>query len=119
MSWKTFRIEDMETVRAIFGDPIDADFTLNWCFCSTSGVHGSYCTIDDEESYFADPERFVREENCGEEHTPTMTITVVKPRVVQIGSGSPEVTPEDLVYLRELVRRTLDGVLESQEGNRS
>ncbi len=106
----------MATVRSIFGDPIHADFTLNWCFCSTSGVHGSYSTLDDEQSYFDDPVKFVKE-NGDEPYEPSITITIVKPRVVQIGSGSPYITEEDIPYLRELVRRTLTGVKRSQKGN--
>ncbi len=106
----------MEMVREIFGDPIHADFTLNWCFCSTSGVHGSYSTLDDEQNYFDDPAKFI-EENGGEPYEPNVTITIVKPRVVQIGSGSPHITEEDIDYLRDLVRRTLKGVKKSQKGN--
>lgn len=110
------KFESMEEVRGLF--PVeDTDFTMNWFFCSTSGIHGSYLTVARLESYFADPDKFDREENGGETFTPSLTILVVKPRVVQIGYGDIQVTKADLPYLRDLVSRTLAGVAKSQEGN--
>lgn len=36
------KFESMDEVRGLF-DPVSrTDFTMNWFFCSTSGVHGSH-----------------------------------------------------------------------------
>ena len=133
MAYNTFIIEDMDFVRSVFGEGDDlleappdyswkafdedprkwVDYTMNWCFCSTSGTHGSYGTIDDE----------MRTINNGpyepdeEEYSNSITVTIVKPRQVQIGSGHITVTREDLLYLNKLVVRTISGVIRSQEGN--
>lgn len=111
------KFESMDEVRGLF-DPVErTDFTMNWLFCSTSGIHGSYLTIVELEEYFADPDRFDREDNGGEAFEPSLTVLIVKPRVVQIGYGDIQVTKADLPYLRDLVSRTLAGVAKSQEEN--
>lgn len=116
--WNTWRIDSVDDVVKVFGLDLNAvDFTLNWCFLSTSGVHGSYCTLDDLQRYFDDPEKFCAEENSGEPYEPNITITIVQPRIVRMGSGSLRIEPTDIPYLRDLVGKTFMGVAKSQIEN--
>lgn len=103
-----FRIEDFEHVRSVFS--ADVDYTLNWVFASTSGIHGSYMTIGDLlqnwDELEADPE---------ESHT--LTITIFQPRIVRVHYGTVEVTKEDLVWLSDQIQKSILGVIRSQQGN--
>lgn len=78
--------EAMKTLREIFPDA-QADEN-NFVLFSTSGVHGSYCTIEDCETK-ADVE--------------TVTFLIIKPRIVQTNYGNcrPE-TPDDFAFLKKL-----------------
>jgi len=78
---------------------------MNWCFLSTSGIHGTYRTLDDIEAPDSDdsPSR--------------ITVLVVAPRMVRCGYGDIEVAGEDVPWLRRLVESTLSAVAESQRGN--
>jgi hypothetical protein len=93
--------DGMGTLRAIFDDT--TDYTMNWLFLSTSGVHGSYTTLDDVE--------------VAEDGTFRITALVVKPRIVQAVYGTITAHVDDIPWLREVVRKTLEGVELSQAGN--
>jgi hypothetical protein len=105
MSGHVAHIPDIDHLRSIFVD--GTDYTMNWLFCSTSGVHGSYDTLDD----------LVWEADDEDEVYTYLTVLVVQPRIVRIHYGSIPVLPEDVPWLREVVKHTLEGVRESQEGN--
>lgn len=85
------------------GFPPDTDFTMNWCFFGTSGVHGSYGSIDD---LFADP-------SMTEDH---ITVLVVRPRRVGMMFGHVAVRREDIPWLRWVADSTRDGLYQSQVG---
>lgn len=90
-----------ELIRSIFLDP-KVDYTMNWLVLSTSGVHGSYGTIDDaeyEEDYFV------------------ITATIFQPRRVSIAYGNAKFHRSDCLWLRQVVANTLQGMVESQRGN--
>ena len=76
----------MSTLREIFPEG-EADEN-NFVIFSTSGVHGSYCTIEDCET---------------REDVDTVTFLIIKPRIVQTNYGNcrPE-TPEDFEFLKKL-----------------
>lgn len=76
--------DGMAALRQLFPDGIADD--LNFVLFSTSGVHGTYCTIEDAES-----------EECD------VTFLVVQPRLVGLryGNCDPK-TPEDFQFLRKL-----------------
>lgn len=109
-----YSIESISTIgriKATFPEDDSWDNTLNWLFLSTSGVHGSYTTLDEIEQYVPD----VDDE---ETYRPTLTALIVQPRTVCIRYGGEiEVAPEDVPYLRHVVARTLEGITRSQEGN--
>lgn len=73
---------------------------LNWLFLSTSGIHGSYKTLDEWT-----PE------------SPEITMVAVCPRILHMTFGDVEVSEDQIPILRRLVRETLEAVAQSQEGN--
>lgn len=80
--------------------------SLNVFLPSTSGVHGSYCSLDDIEK------------NWGEEdYTPELTVMLIKPRIVQVAYGTVRVTKEDIPKLREIMAQSLDCLSGYYEGN--
>jgi hypothetical protein len=98
-------IRSIDDLRSIFPDG-KADLR-NWCFFGTSGVHGSYTTIDDLD----DP----AEDETADR--PYLTVLVVQPRACVILCGNILAHPEDRPWLRTLAASTLRAVAESQEGN--
>lgn len=87
--------EAMEYLRKIFPDA-QADEN-NFAIFSTSGVHGSYSTIED----------------CEVNPNDTVTFLILKPRIVQTcyGNCRPE-TPNDIAFLKKL-RETSRAILRS------
>lgn len=98
---------------------------LNFFFPSTSGVHGSYCTLDQIDKLFGASEEEAREEFGFEEGeaTPTqwdLTFCFVMPWMCTIYYGNvPVRSPDDSRFLRGLVEKTIKGVLARCEGNRA
>lgn len=108
-------INTIDDLKSIFPDGKADD--LNWCLLSTSGMHGTYTKIDTLKEYFSNPQRFVKEENGGEDFDPRVTVLVVRPREVSMLYGHIEVEEKDLKYLSDLVESSLRKVNESQQGN--
>jgi hypothetical protein len=102
-----WRIDGMDDVREVFIDR--TDYTLNWLFVGTSGVHGDYGTLDDAEEALARPE--------DDDNHHAVTVLIVQPRLVRMCYGHVPVTAEDVAFLRDCVRKTLAGVLKSQAGS--
>jgi hypothetical protein len=106
-------ISTIERIKATFPEDDSWDNTLNWLFLSTSGVHGSYATLDEIEHYEPDTD-----EPDAWAYRPSLTALIVQARSVCIRYGGEiEVAPEDIPYLRHVVARTLEGITRSQEGN--
>lgn len=118
------RIDDMSEVRAIFLGKVD--FTMNWLFCGTSGVHGTYRTLDEAlcllngnvDEKEADDYRGDHPLETWPPATVDVTILIVQPRLVRMYYGHIPVSKRDARYLQALVQLTLDGIAESQERNR-
>ena len=89
---------------------------LNFVLFSTSGVHGTYITIEDIEKGFkkyGNEPSFLSDEdldnpNADPSKVPDdwsgtqLTICVVHPRIVGVGYGNIEVKPEDISFLKKL-----------------
>lgn len=79
---------------------------LNFVLFSTSGVHGSYTSIDSiEKSLLAYGEDFTapEEEQYPDDYClPVLTVLVVHPRVVCLRYGNITVTLADIPYLKKL-----------------
>ena len=87
-------VDSMGLLRAVFPDGEANE--MNFCLFSTSGVHGTYRTIEEEE---ANP-------GCG------VTFVIVHPRLVtmQYGNVEPQ-TPEDFAFLKKLRQSSKDVVM--------
>jgi hypothetical protein len=102
-------------LRQLFRDGKADD--MNFVLFSTSGVHGTYTTIEQIEhtltKYGPDPE-FLKDEN--EERIPddwhgtSLTVTVYHPRIIGVGYGNVEVTLEDIPFLKQLRQSSWDAV---------
>lgn len=73
---------------------------LNWLLLSTSGIHGSYQTLDDWT-----PE------------SPKITMLAICPRILRMTFGDVEVSEKQIPILRRLVSETLEAIATSQKGN--
>jgi hypothetical protein len=110
----------MAEVRQFWGDDPQPDED-NWMLGSTSGVHGSYTTLDHIAACFGgtcdcDPEALA--EDAEQSHDrPTFTVLIVQPRLVKMIYGDVPVTRADLPYLRLIIRRSLTAIMASQDGN--
>lgn len=120
------------TCNGINGDAMDIirllePNELNWVFLSTSGVHGSYCSLDDIEFRLWDgTDAEVREDECAvddpewtRDTTADITVLIVLPRIVATMFGNGVIrTREDVALLRRRVEQTFEGIANLQKGNR-
>ncbi len=103
-------------LREMFGDPPQAN-EMNFALFSTSGVHGSYATIEEIErslqKYGPNPE-FLKdetEETLPDDHClPTLTVTVYHPRIIGVGYGNVDITLDDAPFLKALRQSSWDAV---------
>jgi hypothetical protein len=84
MHYSIDRIQSLADLKDVFPEPIADE--MNFCLFSTSGVHGTYTTIEEAE---AEPD--------GE-----VTILVVHPRTVTLRYGNIPVDAESAPYLKAL-----------------
>jgi len=83
-----------------------------WIALSTSGVHGTYCTLDDLPGAWADFER------DGETSPPEVTFICTEPRLVRTCYGNvPVGDQEEVEWLRSLVASSLEQQRFSQAEN--
>lgn len=101
--YKCIPLDGMDHVRKLFPNG-NAD-SLNWLFLSTSGVNGTFNTLDYIERHWSDDSNYV-------------TALVLFPRLCVMYYGEIAITESDIPYLRNLVDSTIANVIESQEGNR-
>ena len=105
------QINTMEDVRAHFPD--GKANSMNWCFLSTSGVHGHSLSLDGIEAIPLEDKACFPPEDAVD----TITVLIVQPRLVAIRYGDIPFEPSDVPWLRELVASTVKAVAESQHGN--
>ena len=80
--------DGMTALRELFPEGLADD--LNFVLFSTSGVHGTYCLIEDVEA-------------GGDDSAKDVTFVVIQPRIVCIryGNCTPQ-TPDDFFFLKRL-----------------
>ncbi|MCY4584281.1 MAG: hypothetical protein OXE50_16025 [Chloroflexi bacterium] len=95
------------TIKSIFPDN-RAD-KMNWLLCSTSGIHGSYTTLDEIEK---DP--------AFSEYPKFITILIIQPRRCHLFyTGELEIRDnKDITWLRNMIESSIHHIIESQKGNR-
>lgn len=108
--YSIFALETLDDVKRIFPD--GKCNTLNWFYASTSGVHGSYRTLDDLEREWDNVD-----EESGKPYR-DITVQILMPRMVTVMYGSVEIkNKEGIQWLRNLVQSSLEAIRESQQGN--
>ena len=87
--YNTYKIVGgVDAIKQIFPDGCADE--MNFCLFSTSGIHGSYSTIEDAE------EDLINGDDA------SITVLIIQPRLVCLRYGDIEVTESDLPYLKKL-----------------
>jgi hypothetical protein len=107
------KIESLDELRELFTEA--TRFDLNWLVCSTSGVHGSYATLDQIEECLEGRGEYCHE--ADHEHDDWLTVLVIQPRLVALRYGQIQITRDDIPFLRAAVSMSLQGMVKSQDGN--
>ena len=91
---------NMDIIRSVFGHELD--YEMNWLILSTSGVHGTYTSLDNLES---DPSQW------DEDGYAMITAMIFQPRIIRvIFNGDLKITRDDIPYMREVCKKTLEGM---------
>jgi hypothetical protein len=100
------RDEDgMAALREFFDDGNANE--MNVCLFSTSGIHGTYTTIEEAE---AEWKRGGKNED-GNEITPQVTFLIVQPRICTVRHGNCNpTTADDFEFLKKLRKSSLDAL---------
>ncbi len=97
------RILSVEELMVMF--PRGVADELNFCLFSTSGVHGTYSTVEDVERYIQSVPEDKRK--CDDDRCDTITFLVIRPRSLIFNYGNVRVeTQNDVEILRELRSRS-------------
>lgn len=90
---------------------------MNFVLFSTSGVHGTYSTIEDIEvsllKYGLNPsfaEDDSEEDMPNDYNGPQLTVTVYHPRIIGVGYGVMDITLEDIPFLKQLRQSSWDAI---------
>jgi len=86
---------------------------MNFVLFSSSGVHGSYTTIEQiEESLqkYGDLRKSNEEEWPEDYRWPDITVQIVQPRICCLRYGNINITLEDIPYLKQLRQSSWDAV---------
>ena len=94
--YNIFSDVSMETLKTVF--PKGEANEMNFVLFSTSGVHGTYRTIEDIEERL----RGSGFNEYGEPVCTGLTTLVIQPRLVNMMFGEIEVTLEDIEFLKKL-----------------
>lgn len=104
------RLKTMADLRAIFPTP-EAVNMYNQVLFSTSGIHGSYCTLETAERVLTlgrtpETEGYFDEDDPDELENYKVTVLVLHPRCVTMRFGHIPVTLADIPYLKDLRSRS-------------
>lgn len=91
------RIDGIDHLKRLF--PTGQADEMNFCLFSTSGVHGHYLCIED--LFTNDGEGGINE---------TVTVLVIRPRIVHMMYGTIKVPEDDIEYLKKLRQSSWDYV---------
>lgn len=114
--YNTFSANDdnaMEFLRLWFPDAVANE--MNFVLFSTSGIHGSYATIEEVEDSLRkypglNPNKDGYPEDDPEYCHPQVTFVVVQPRLVTMTCGNVQVTLDDIPFLKKLRQSSWEAV---------
>ena len=114
--YKVEASKGMEVLRDLFPDAEANE--MNFVMFSTSGIHGSYATIEDIENgfneYGVDPQ-FPGGEPPDDYWGNNLTVLVIHPRIVCMKYGDIEVAPDDIQFLKDLRKSSIEAFTLSQK----
>lgn len=115
--YNLFSIErGLDSLKCIF--PNGEANTMNFCLFSTSGVNGTYTTLEEiEESLKQYPNGSPEDESPEDYHVPEVTVLIVHPRICCLRYGCVRVTLDDLPYLKKLRQTSWEAVQSIGKGN--
>lgn len=93
-------VTGMEVMRTIF--PTGEADEYNLCLFSTSGIHGSYCTIEEVA------------DSLGTDEPLRLTVLIFHPRTVFMYYGEIEIKAEDVPFLQR-IRETSKAILGAKD----
>lgn len=120
-----YTIEELKTIRDLRELFPNVEATKDrWLLLSTEGYHGTKITLDDLEAILREEHEITSSINGRY----WITVLVVYPKKVSAQTGLARMIPllkygeimvdiDDIPWLREIVRATLDNIKESQYGN--
>ena len=104
--------QGIDSLRCIF--PEGQANEMNFALFSTSGVHGTYTTIEQIESsllkYGEFPEFVETDEWPDDYHGDELTIQIVQPRICCLRYGTMKVKTADIPYLKKLRQSSWEAV---------
>jgi len=112
--WPTnqvIEIQNLRELKKVFPDGYDKN--LNWLFVGMSPLYGSKLSLDEIEEVINGESEYSESVN-GRYYA---SVLVVHPRLNVVKYGEILVGAEDIEWLRQVVRSTLEAVSESQERN--
>lgn len=99
----------MESLKCIFPDG-EAD-EMNFVLFSTSGVHGTYVTIEAIELSLQKYPDGIEGDDYPDDYVGSdLTVLIVQPRICCLRYGNVEVTLDDISYLKKLRQSSYDAV---------
>lgn len=105
-------VDSMPSIKTILPTP-DIVNELNFVLFGTSGIHGSYGSVEDlRESFNLFGLRDWPEDEIPDGYTDTITFLIVHPRLVAMRYGNVKIKSEDdLIYLEGLRDKSKEAVM--------
>jgi hypothetical protein len=112
--YKIDREQGMRILQEIFPEGVANE--MNFVLFSTSGVHGTYKTIEEIEISLQkygelESKEDAPEERIPEDYTdPSLTILIVHPRIVCLQYGEIKISLKDIGFLKKLRESSIEAV---------
>lgn len=110
--YETLEIRSIQEVKELFPNKVASE--SRWLLCSTGGIHGSETTINDCEYIVRGEDKDIDPLPNGKTY---ITVLIVEPKNCILRWGEIQVNLEDLSYLRNLIRSSIQKIGLSQGGN--
>lgn len=116
-----YTVAQLQTIEEVKELIVTADKQMNWLVLSTSGVHGTYATLDQiEQNMIEDDEDPHYQERALDENGNIMyfiTVLIIQPRRCTTYYGHVQIQRTDIPWLRQAVTESLAGIERSQREN--
>ena len=107
--------ERWETLRKVFENGPNE---MNLLIGSTSGVHGSYVTLNKLEDPNSEYRQEMEEEGYTIENEEAFTVLLIQPRLCSLMYGTVGIhSPDDFKWLRTIIGQSVAEIIRCQTGN--